>query len=496
MRYVSTRGRATEASSAEAIVRGLAPDGGLYTPARLAALPPDFLPDLAALPYAARAARVMALFLTDFTEAELLGFARQAYDSGRFDTPEVAPVRSFDDGVHLLELWHGPTCAFKDMALQMLPHLLRAALPKTGDTRRVLILTATSGDTGKAALEGFRDLPGIQILVFYPKDGVSRVQELQMVTQEGEGVCVSAVRGNFDDAQTGVKALFSDAALRAALDEKGCFFSSANSINLGRLVPQAAYYFSAYCDLVRRGAVAMGAPVHICVPTGNFGNILSALMAREMGLPVARLLCASNRNNVLTDFIRDGRYDRRRVFYNTLSPSMDILVSSNLERALYLLSEGDTALVRDCMDRLGREGAYELPKALRARFAARFYAGYCDDAGTREEIRAAYEDRGYLIDPHTAVALRVAGDFRAETGDGTPVLVASTASPFKFCGAVLSALGRAQADGPEKAQMEALAALSGVSPPPALTDLWTKPVRFTGVTDAAEMERVVRSFLA
>ncbi len=349
MRTVSTRDKARTANASEAIVRGLSPDGGLYTPERLPVLPEGFLDHLDGKAYPARAAAVMGLFLDEFSEEELLAFAEKAYGGDKFSSPAVAPVRQGADGFSFLELFHGPTCAFKDMALQMLPHLLTASLQKCGERREAVILTATSGDTGKAALEGFRDVAGTRILVFYPRDGVSRTQELQMVTQEGQNVGVCAVYGNFDDAQTGVKAIFSDAALRQELDARGLFFSSANSINLGRLLPQVVYYVSAYRDMVDAGSVALGQPVHVCVPTGNFGNILSALIARAMGVPIGKLLCASNQNNVLTEFLQTGVYDRRRAFFNTLSPSMDILVSSNLERALFHLSDGDDALVSRCM---------------------------------------------------------------------------------------------------------------------------------------------------
>jgi threonine synthase len=397
------------------------------------------------------------------------------------------------DGAYALELWHGPTAAFKDMALQMLPRLLSAALRLQGEAREALILTATSGDTGKAALEGFRDVPGARILVFYPRDGVSPMQERQMVTQEGNNVGVYAVRGNFDDAQAGVKRLFADRALGERLARRGLFFSSANSINLGRLAPQVVYYFSAYCDMVSQGAVAAGEPVVFAVPTGNFGNILAALYAWEMGLPIKRLVCASNQNNVLTDFLRQGVYDRRRDFHNTLSPSMDILVSSNLERAVYLLSGNGDGLTRDAMKSLAETGRFTLPAPLRDAFARRFYADFCDDGLTRQTIADTFRHNGYLLDPHTAVAVRALDRYRQETGDGTPAVVAATASPFKFCGAALSALG-ADADGTEDALLKRLSALTGQPIPAPLRGLSQKPVRFTETLTPEDMPAAVLTF--
>ena len=338
MKYLSTRDKTLRLDAAEAILTGLSRDGGLLTPESIPEIGEVFLRELAGLSYEERAARVMALYLTDYTEEELLGFAKNAYGPAKFDTPAVAPVRKLDDATHCLELWHGPTSAFKDMALQMLPQLLSAALRKRGEGKTACILVATSGDTGKAAMEGFADVPQTKILVFYPKDGVSQVQEAQMVTQEGQNVGVCAVVGNFDDAQAGVKRIFSDAAMRETLNGRGYFLSSANSINWGRILPQVVYYISAYCDLLNAGEIRMGQRVNFCVPTGNFGDILAAYYAKRMGLPVGKLICASNRNDVLTDFLRTGVYDRNRPFHCTMSPSMDILVSSNLERLLFDLS--------------------------------------------------------------------------------------------------------------------------------------------------------------
>ena len=352
MKYLSTRDRSVHMESAQAIEMGLSRDGGLLTPERIPQIDQTFLESLVGVRYQDRAARVRGLYLTDYTEAELLTFAENAYGPEKFDTEAVAPVRTLDDATHCLELWHGPTSAFKDMALQMLPQLLSAALKKTGEDKTACILVATSGDTGKAAMEGFADVPQTKILVFYPKDGVSKVQEAQMVTQEGKNVGVCAVVGNFDDAQAGVKRIFSDEKMRQTLAERGYFLSSANSINWGRILPQVVYYISAYCDLVRDGKLNMGEKVNFCVPTGNFGDILAAYYAKRMGLPVGRLICASNRNDVLTDFLRTGIYDRNRPFHTTMSPSMDILVSSNLERLLFDLSGENDAEVRSYMESL------------------------------------------------------------------------------------------------------------------------------------------------
>ena len=361
--------------------------------------------------YAQRAAKVMALYLTDYTEEELLTFGQNAYGPEKFDDPAAAPVRKVEDGTYCLELWHGPTSAFKDMALQMLPQLLSAALRKTGEKRTACILAATSGDTGKAAMEGFADVPQTWIQVYYPKDGVSPVQEPQMVTQEGENVDVRAVIGNFDDAQAGVKRIFSDEAIRAELDKRGYFLSSANSINWGRILPQVVYYISAYCDLVRDGAITMGDKVNFCVPTGNFGDILAAYYAKRMGLPVGKLICASNSNNVLTDFLRTGIYDRNRPFHTTISPSMDILISSNLERLLFDLSGENDAEVRGYMDALGKtRHAIEVSDAIKAKLADAVLGRLLRRRRTRRPPSAGIsKEYGYLIDTHTAVAAEVHG---------------------------------------------------------------------------------------
>ena len=486
MQYVSTRNKRWRCSASEAIAQGLAPDGGLLTPEVLPKLSPNGLTTMTDMSYQQRAVFVMNSFLEDFTASELSSYANHAYGPDKFDTKEVAPVRAVDDSTYCLELWHGPTCAFKDMALQMLPHLLSASLVKNEEKKTVCILVATSGDTGKAALEGFRDVDKTRILVFYPKDGVSDIQQLQMRTQEGGNVGVCAVVGNFDDAQTGVKRLFSDESLRETLAERGYFFSSANSINWGRILPQVVYYISAYCDLLREGKVQKGEAVNICVPTGNIGNILSAYSAGQMGVPIHKLICASNRNNVLTDFLQTGVYDRNRTFYNTMSPSMDILISSNLERMLFEFTEHDDEEVRGYMEALAQTGRYEVSEPVKKKLERHFAAGCCDDAATQAMIAKMWTERRYLIDTHTAVAFHVLEQYRAGTGDATPTIVVSTASPFKFCDNVLGALGvRELADG--TAILNQLAEVTGVPAPAPLAALAGKAVRFDQVVEKDRM---------
>ena len=493
MQYTSTRDSSVQCSASQAIVQGLAKDGGLLTPFYIPKLPNRALEDIKSMAYQQRAVYIMKQFLEEFSVKELTDFANAAYGPEKFDTPAVAPVHTVDGNTYCLELWHGPTCAFKDMALQMLPHLLSASLIKTEEEKTVCILVATSGDTGKGALEGFKDVPRTKILVFYPKDGVSEVQELQMVTQEGENVGVSAVYGNFDDAQTGVKRLFSDEKLREELAAKGYFFSSANSINWGRVLPQVVYYVSAYCDLLRDEKVQPGQSVNVCVPTGNFGNILAAYYAREMGVPIDKLICASNHNNVLTDFINTGVYDLNRAFYNTMSPSMDILISSNLERMLFALTQ-DTDEVKGYMEQLNTTGRYQVRDKVLEQLQKRFKGYFCDDKETQRVIREMYEKHGYLIDTHTAVAFSALEQYRGETGDETPCIVASTASPFKFCNSVLEALGE-----PVTAQgldaLEQLTAKTGQPAPAPLAGLRGKQVRFTQVVEKENMVDAVRSML-
>lgn len=486
MRYISTREGETRFSASEAISQGLARDGGLFVPEVLPKLSANAIDNMLGMSYQQRAVYVMGAYLEEYSAGELSQFADKAYGPEKFDAKEVAPVREVEPGLYGLELWHGPTSAFKDMALQMLPHLLGASLTKTAEEKTACILVATSGDTGKAALEGFRDVDRTRILVFYPKDGVSAVQELQMVTQEGDNVGVCAVRGNFDDAQTGVKRIFSDADLRETLAGRGFFLSSANSINWGRVLPQIVYYVSAYCDLVRQEKIASGDKINVCVPTGNFGNILSAYYAKQMGVPIERLICASNQNDVLTEFINTGVYNRNRPFYNTTSPSMDILISSNLERLLFDLTGSDAAEVRGYMSRLNRDGSYEVSDALRRKISRLFWAGSCDDAATARTIAKVWKEKKYLIDPHTAVAYNVLERYREETGDQTPALVVSTASPYKFCDSVLSAIG-AEVDAQGLGLIDRLSAETGTPAPAPLAGLKDKRVRFSDVTDKEKM---------
>ena len=474
MLYHSTRTPSLTADSAQAVLEGLAPDGGLYMPDQIPAF--DWEACLRG-DSQAMATAILSALLPDIPDMENL--VRRAY-TGKFQTEALTPTVKAGP-FRVLELFRGPTSAFKDVALSMLPQLLTAAKQVKGVSEDILILTATSGDTGKAALEGFRDVPGVRICVFYPHGGVSQVQRAQMVTQEGGNVAVCAVEGNFDDAQTGVKNIF------AACQGKELPFrlSSANSINIGRLAPQIMYYFRAYREMLDSGEISLGDKVNFSVPTGNFGDILAGYLAKRLGLPVGTLICASNANNVLTDFIRTGTYDRRRPLYKTTSPSMDILVSSNLERLLYLLSS-DTALVAGLMGRLNREGSYTVPDSLLSAIQAEFWAGCCGDARAEEIMGRVYRDYGYLCDPHTASGWAAAEDYVNQTGDHTPMVVLSTASPYKFPAAVLRAVG-VKAQGDEYAQMRQLTGATGVPIPGNLSSLQGKPERHTGVIAKEEM---------
>lgn len=494
MNYYSTRDTGVTMSAAQAIKQGLSREGGLLTPSAFPTLSRGDLESMASMTYQQRATAIMGLYLPDYSAAELLQFAQRAYGPARFDTKAVAPVKSLDETTHCLELWHGPTSAFKDLALQMLPQLLSASLEKTGETRTACILAATSGDTGKAAMEGFADVKQTKIMVFYPKDGVSAVQEAQMVTQRGGNVGVCSVVGNFDDAQNGVKRIFSDEALRAELDKGGCFLSSANSINWGRILPQVVYYVSAYCDLVRDGKLTMGDKVDFCVPTGNFGDILAGYYAKKMGLPVGKLICASNQNNVLTEFLTTGTYDRNRTFYNTISPSMDILISSNLERLLFDLSGQKGETVKGYMEQLSMSGSYRVDDGILAQIKELFWAGCCGEEATTAAIRRYYENHGYLIDTHTAVAADVMEQYRAETGDKTPTVFVSTASPFKFCDSVLQAIGETPA-GEGVDLIDQLQYVTGSPTPWRLAALREKERRFNLSKQKEEMADVVRAFL-
>ena len=497
MLYTSTRDSSVRVDSATAIATGISPDGGLYVPVEM----PDYdysdLTRVMNAGYCERAVDILSEFLTDFSKTELRECVTQAYEGKFREDGEVAPLHGLTDKEYILELWHGPTCAFKDMALQLLPHLLRKATLKTGCNKEVVILVATSGDTGKAALEGFADVPGTRIIVFYPDEGVSNIQKLQMTTQEGANVGVCAVKGNFDDAQTGVKNIFLNADVKAELEANGMQFSSANSINLGRLVPQIVYYISAYLDLMCSGKMDYeGEQVNIVVPTGNFGNILAAFYAKQIGLPVKKLICASNANNVLTDFIKTGVYDRNRTFHTTISPSMDILISSNLERLIYHLSGGDSVRVKKWMDELAQTGRYEVDDDVKAQLKELFWAGCCDDAGTKTTIKDVFDDYNYLCDTHTAVGLNVYNQYVAETGDTeTPVIVASTANPYKFAPSVLGALTNVDPARSEFDIIDELSVVSSVDIPDQLDELRCKEVRFDKVCDRNRMVDVVREAL-
>lgn len=477
MQYISTRDNNIRVSAAQAIAQGISRESGLFVPEALPKLSRGRLERLVGCSYIERACDILGDFLTDFTPEEIRACADGAYSSG-FASNKIAPVVKLTDDTYMLELWHGPTCAFKDMALQLLPHLLTRSAKKTAGDMEIDILVATSGDTGKAALEGFRDVPGTRILVFYPQDGVSEVQKLQMATQEGANIGVCGVYGNFDDTQTAVKQIFTDPATREKLAAKNAMFSSANSINWGRLVPQIVYYVSAYCDLVQSGEVKMGDAVNVAVPTGNFGNILAAYYAKHMGLPVAKLICASNINNVLTDFIRTGVYDRRRDFHMTASPSMDILISSNLERLLYALYDGDDQAVSGLMRQLSQAGSYTVSDAVRSALQAEFYGGFCDEEATKAMIRDVWTNFEYLSDTHTAVAIAVREQYIRETGDRTKTIIASTANPYKFTGSILQALRGARSSEDEFAQAQMLAKLTRTEIPPQIAALQTKAVRF------------------
>ncbi len=494
MHYISTRDKSAQVSSAGAIAMGLSREGGLFVPAALPVLPKNAIEELAGMSYPQRAVYIMRPFLSDYSVGEIADFAARAYGPSAFDDPNIAPVRELREGVSVLELWHGPTCAFKDMALQILPRLVTSAMAKYGAGKQVCVLTATSGDTGKAALEGFAGVEGTKVAVFYPEQGVSEIQRLQMVTQRGGNAGVFALRGNFDDAQSAVKAIFSDESLRQELSARGWILSSANSINWGRLLPQIVYYFSAYCDLLAARRIVPGERVNFCVPTGNFGDILAGWYAKRMGLPVGRLICASNSNNVLTDFINSGVYDRNRPLRKTISPSMDILVSSNLERLIFDLT-GDHRETAGYMRELAERGRYEVRGGIKSRIAREFWADFCGDGETMDVIGRVHRDFGYLMDPHTAVACGVFEKYAAATGDGTYTVVLSTASPYKFCGSVLTALCHRPRDGGVELIGE-LERVSGTRAPASIAALATAVLRFTGSFDKSELRCVVRDFIS
>lgn len=498
MLYQSTRGDSRQITSAEAIKQGISPDGGLFVPTGHVSVSAKDISALVPMGYRERAIKLLTPYLSDYTVQEVTDCVESAYNENSFDHPGVAPLTDLEEGLSVLELWHGPTCAFKDMALQILPHLLVKAMEKTGEDAGILILVATSGDTGKAALEGFKDVPGTAIMVFYPEEGVSEVQKLQMVTQEGGNVGVVAVRGNFDDTQSGVKDIFGDRDMADSVGAQGFKFSSANSINWGRLVPQIVYYFSAYADLLGRGRIKPGQAVNFVVPTGNFGNILAGFYAREMGLPVNKLICAANENNVLTDFIRTGTYDRNREFRRTISPSMDILISSNLERLLFELTGHDAHRIREWMSRLKNEGRYDVAADTRKKVQELFWSDFTGDGETMICISDTYRRYGYVVDTHTAVGLNVYHKYRSATGDDTPAVVLSTASPFKFNASVAKALlGDDKTAGKSEFELlRVLSEFSGLPVPKGLRHLQSRPVLHTAVVDGEQMPRSVISFVS
>ena len=492
MKYTSTRDANVSVSSATAISQGISEEGGLFVPVSIPALTEKDFERISKLDYIGRAKAVLSLYLDDFSEEELDYCVRGAY-SKTFDNDSPAPLHKLDNGEYILELWHGPTCAFKDLALQLLPFLLTTSAKKVGKGRTV-ILVATSGDTGKAALEGFSDVENTDIIVFYPNNGVSPMQKLQMDTQKGNNVYVSAINGNFDDAQSGVKKIFTDASVKAGLKAHGMEFSSANSINWGRLVPQIVYYVSAYCDLLAMGE-DLSNGFNVVVPTGNFGNILAAYYAKCMGVPIAKLVCASNANNVLTDFIKTGTYDRNREFFTTTSPSMDILISSNLERLLYHLYGNNSAKTAELQKQLSESGRYSIDDELLKKLQALFFGGCCDDAATLATIADKFKTYNYLCDTHTAVAVKVYDEYVAESKDKKPTVIASTASPYKFSASVLKAIDETKCSDDEFGMVDALSAITATSAPAPIKALKGAVPRFNNVCDKTQMADVVLRFL-
>ena len=488
MRYISTRGYNEGFTSAAAIIKGLAPDRGLFVPERI----PEMPGMIKGLDYKSTAKEILKIFFTDYTDDELTACAEKAYDE-KFDVPQVAPVIKTEKA-YFLELWHGSTAAFKDMALSVLPWLLTTAIRKEKEEKKIAILTATSGDTGKAALSGFADVPGTEIVVFYPKDGVSAVQERQMITQTGGNVHVYGIRGNFDEAQTGVKNVFSDLSFAKELEGRGIRLSSANSINIGRLVPQVAYYAYAYSKLLADREIEDGEKINICVPTGNFGNILAAWYAKQTGLPIARIICASNENNILTDFIDTGVYDTRREFILTSSPSMDILVSSNLERLLWHLSKGDSESICSLMKALDEDGIYKVSDEVRSALKEELYGGCAEMAASHAALAKLWHEEKYLIDTHTAVAYAVYLDYLAKTGDYTKTLIASTASPYKFAGSVADAIGVPPGTD-EYRTIDELESETGLPVPESLRGLDEKPVLHDFVIDRTDIKNAVSESL-
>ena len=491
MMYISTRDKKNMVSAAQAITHGLAKDGGLFMPTSTPKFDLDDIKALMGKNYVERAITILSGFLEDFTEEELRYAVSHAYTPEKFGEVPV-PLVNLNNNTAVLELWHGPTSAFKDMALQLLPYLLTMSLTKTGEDSRIVILVATSGDTGKAALEGFANVAGTQIIVFYPSEGVSEIQKRQMITQEWNNVNVFGIRGNFDDAQTGVKEIFSKNSIRETLHKNGFIFSSANSMNWGRLAPQIVYYFSAYCDAIKAKKISLGEEINFVVPTGNFGDILSGYYAKLMGLPIKKLICASNNNNVLTDFINTGIYNKNREFYKTTSPSMDILVSSNLERLLYLVSGGNDQKIKERMDNLKTNGIYEISKAELESIQKDFFGAWVDEIEVKESIKHVYDEYDYLMDTHTSVGYRALKKYRNLTGDETYSVVLSTASPFKFSDAVLGALeNNDRIKGAPFDILRKLAEKTGEQVPLPMLELEEAPILHDRVIEAVAMENIV-----
>jgi len=495
MKYNSTTDKNIVVSASQAIAQGISADGGLFVPQSIPQYTLSDIEKMTKLDYIGRAKKILTDYLDDFTPEEIDDCVTKAYACEKFGSNNPAPLsyqKYGDIDINILELWHGPTSAFKDMALQILPHLLTKSLKKTSPEKEAVILVATSGDTGKAALEGFKDVDGTRIMVFYPADGVSPMQKRQMITQEGNNVNVCAIRGNFDDAQTGVKNIFTDKSLVEKLRENNYIFSSANSINWGRLLPQIVYYFSAYAELVNDGKINVGEKINVVVPTGNFGNILASYYAFRMGLPVNKFICASNSNNVLTDFISTGTYDKNRSFYATISPSMDILVSSNLERFLYHMTNENDKKVKEWMTSLKTTGSYSVDEDVKSKIKELFAGGFCDDEKTKATIDEFFNKYGYLCDTHTAVAVNVYREYVEQTGDRTAVILDSTASPYKFSGSVLSALVHGENTPKDEFEMvDYLSRMTNTEVPKPLAALKNKNARFNNVVEASEMPEFV-----
>lgn len=496
MFYTSTRDKSIKVTAAQAIAQGISEEGGLFVPVEMPQFSLDKISSMVSMSYIDRAKTVLKEFLTDFSEDELNYCVEGAYAASKFSSSKIAPTVNVSGNKNILELWHGPTCAFKDMALQLLPYLMTVSAKKMADGKTIVILVATSGDTGKAALEGFKDVENTKILVFYPVDGVSPMQKLQMTTQEGDNVAVCAINGNFDDAQSAVKSIFTNAEIKEELAKKNMMFSSANSINWGRLVPQIVYYFSTYCDMIDLGQIQAGEEINVVVPTGNFGNILAGYYAKQMGLPIKTLVCASNSNNVLTDFLKTGTYNKNRDFYTTTSPSMDILISSNLERLLYHMSGEDDKLVADLMNKLSADGEYTVSDALIEKIQKTFDAGYTSENSVDETIKSHFDNFEYLCDTHTAVAVKVYDEYVKATGDDIPTVIDSTASPYKFSASVLNAVtGGDTSDLDEFEMVDELNRITGKDVPTPLASLKDKKVRFTDVCNKEDMSQMVFKLL-